>query len=321
MSDDWRLRVDLHEGGHARSLTGRFEAGELEHDLESEFHDRVVVSRDGAEVFLYAGSREQAEAAGKLINSLAAGRAGSSTPSSGAGTRPRRRGRRSRSLAPDDDAAEHARLIAAERDQLRRTGTPEFEVRVEGLSRADAERVVARLPDEGRPSVHGSTYVLAAATDEDDAAALADRLRSESPDGCASRSRGPPRPPTRSGPRARSRSTGGWRARRVGGRRARRTAVARAGGGGLPARAATCLPRARPGDRAAVSVSSAMVVAPSPPRRGARRVVMPGCSAQSRLAPGGSRTWRCGSRGRTWSGGSRNSRAGRRASTSGAGAI
>jgi hypothetical protein len=44
---------------------------------------------------------------------------------------------------------------------------------------------VARLRDEGRPSVHRSTYVLAGATDEDDAAALADRLRSESPAGCA----------------------------------------------------------------------------------------------------------------------------------------
>jgi len=72
MSDDWRLRIDLHEEDAAHKLTERLEARELEHDLEASFHDRIVVSRDGGEVFCYAGTREQAERTERLIRSLAA---------------------------------------------------------------------------------------------------------------------------------------------------------------------------------------------------------------------------------------------------------
>ena len=188
MSDDFRLHVDLHEDGHARKLTDRLEAGDLEHDLESEFHDRVVVSRDGPQVFLYAGSGEQAAAAEKLIRSLAADEGWQLDSDIKRWHEASETWEGVETPVPDGDAAraaEHARLIAAERDQLRRTGTPEFEVRVECASHADAEQVVAKLRDEGRPSVHRSNYVLASATDEDDAAALADRLRSDSPPGCA----------------------------------------------------------------------------------------------------------------------------------------
>jgi len=60
MTDDWRLRVDLHESGIAHRLTEHLKASHLEHDLHDAFRDRVVVSRDGGEVFCYTDSREQA---------------------------------------------------------------------------------------------------------------------------------------------------------------------------------------------------------------------------------------------------------------------
>ena len=63
MNDDWRLRIDLHENGLAHRLGELLGAEELEHDLERSFHDRVVVSVDGAEVFCYTGTRPQAERA------------------------------------------------------------------------------------------------------------------------------------------------------------------------------------------------------------------------------------------------------------------
>ncbi len=187
MSDDWRLRVELHEDGHARKLTDRLEAGDLEHDLESEFHDRVVVSRDGPQVFLYAGTGEQAEAAEKLIRSLAVEEGWQLDSDIKRWHEASETWEDVEKPVPEDDAAraaEHARLIAAEREQVRQTGTPEFEVRVECPSQADAGQVVAKLREEGRPSVQRATYVLAGATDEDDAAALAERLRGESPPGC-----------------------------------------------------------------------------------------------------------------------------------------
>ncbi len=71
MNDDWRLEVDFDDPRHIGALAERLEAGELEHDLSGAFHDRVVVSREGSTVFLYAGSREQAEAARSHVLSLA----------------------------------------------------------------------------------------------------------------------------------------------------------------------------------------------------------------------------------------------------------
>jgi hypothetical protein len=187
MSDDWRVRIDLHEDGHARSLTDRLEATDLEHELESEFHDRVVVSRDGPEVFLYAGSREQAEAAEKLVRSLAHENGWHLETELKRWHEASEAWKDPDAPVPQDDAdraAEHAQLIASEREQVRRTGTPEFEVRVECPSHADAELVVAKLREDGRPSVQRSNYVLTGAFDEDDAAALAARLQDEVPPGC-----------------------------------------------------------------------------------------------------------------------------------------
>ena len=185
-SDDWRLRVDLHEAGLAHTLTERLDATRLEHNLETAFHDRIAVSRDGARVFCYAGTRAQAEAAEELIRSLAQAQGweveydlehwhptaeeweGADVP------------------LPGDDAArarEHGELIARERAECAERGFAEFEVRVDCTSKADAERFAAQLRAEGVPVVQRHQYLLVSATDEDAAAALAERLRAEAPAG------------------------------------------------------------------------------------------------------------------------------------------
>lgn len=74
MNDDWRLQVDLREAGLAHALSERLDAFELEHELEASFQDRLIVSVDGADLFCYAGSREQAEDAERRIRELAAER-------------------------------------------------------------------------------------------------------------------------------------------------------------------------------------------------------------------------------------------------------
>src|SRR6516165_2838509 len=72
MSDDWRLTIDVHEPSRARRLMDRLDASELEHELESSFQDRVVVSRENTTLYCYAGTREQAERAESLARRLAA---------------------------------------------------------------------------------------------------------------------------------------------------------------------------------------------------------------------------------------------------------
>ncbi len=186
MSDDWRLQIDLHEEGHARALTESFDAEQLEHDLSDAFHDRVVVSRDEGRVFLYAGTRDQAERARDVIEGETQKHEWEIDadlrhwhPSAEEWEDP------DKPLPPDDAArlAEHEALIAREREETAKTGHPEFEVRVDLPSRHDAVRFSEQLRQEGLPAVHRWRFLLVGASDEDSAKALAERIRDEAPAG------------------------------------------------------------------------------------------------------------------------------------------
>jgi hypothetical protein len=191
MNDDWRLRIDLHEGGLAHGLIERLDASELEQELERSFSDRVVVSREGSEVFFYAGAREQADQAERLARSLA------SEHDWGLDCELQRWHPDSESWEPADKplpasagerAAEHAELIASER----REDYPEFEVRVECASRQEAVELTAKLREEGLPVVHRFRFVVVGAPDEDTASVLAERIRAQAPPGSTVTAEGTP---------------------------------------------------------------------------------------------------------------------------------
>jgi hypothetical protein len=186
MNDEWRLQIDPHDPSHARLLTERLEARELEHDLSDAFHDRVIVSRDDARVFIYTGSREQADRVSELISTLAGEHKWTLDidlkrwhPTAEDWEDPDK-------PLPDSVGAEHAErdaLMAAERRQAEERGYPEFEVRVDLPSRQEAARFAEQLREEGVPTVHRWKYLLVGAADEDGATALAERIRGEAPDG------------------------------------------------------------------------------------------------------------------------------------------
>jgi hypothetical protein len=186
MSDDWRLQVVLGEEAQARELAQRLAAFDSEHDLKTSFGDRVIVSRDGREVFCYADTRQQAEAAERAVRLLAAEQRWEATAEL----------RHWHPLAeewedpdqplPDTDAersAEHAELVEHERDESLDQGFPDFEVRVRCPTRHDAQSLAERLRSEGIRNVHRWHFVVIGATDEDTANALAERIRREAPAG------------------------------------------------------------------------------------------------------------------------------------------
>ncbi|MHB8659718.1 MAG: hypothetical protein ACYC91_17575 [Solirubrobacteraceae bacterium] len=187
MSDDWRLRVDTHEDGLARAVSERLNAAELEHDLQSAFSDRVIVSVDGPEVFLYAGTREQAERAEGLVRTMAADRGWALDcelthwhPTAEAWEAPD-------IPLPDGEAArqaERAERMARERAESAVQGYPEWEVRVRCRSHAETLALVEQLGAQGLRTVHRWRYLLLGAADEDSARAVADRVRALVPDGC-----------------------------------------------------------------------------------------------------------------------------------------
>ena len=184
MSDDWRLRVDLHESGAAHKLTERLDSPKLEHQAELGSENRIVVSRDGDEVFCYADTREQIESAERVIRSIAAEH----------GWQLDTELRRWHPVAeqwedpdkplPETDAeraAERSELIEREQREEAAEGYAEFEVRVQCDSHREAVDLDRKLRAEGLPTVRRWKYLLIPASDEDNANALAERLKREAP--------------------------------------------------------------------------------------------------------------------------------------------
>lgn len=188
MNDDWRLQIDLHGTGRARALTERLDAEQLEHNLSDVFHDRVVVSREGARVFLYAGTREQTESARSVVEAEAKQYGWTVDvdfrhwhPTAEDWEDPDK-------PLPENDAAklaEHQALMSRELEETAWSGHPEFEVRVDLPSRHDAVTLSEHLRAEGLPAVHRWKFLLLGAANEDMAKKLAERIRNEAP--CGSR--------------------------------------------------------------------------------------------------------------------------------------
>jgi hypothetical protein len=182
MSDDWRLRIDVHEPSRARRLLDRLDASELEHELSSSFPDRVIISRENSTLYCYAGAREQAERAEELARRLAAEHDWQIDFALHRWHPTAERWEDPEVPLPTSDAeraAEHAERIASERAQP----VPEFEVRIECTTRNEARELADRLRQDGLPNVQRARYVLVGAADEDSAKALAERLRAEAPAG------------------------------------------------------------------------------------------------------------------------------------------
>jgi len=186
MSDDWRLKVELVDDGAAKALSERLEAERLGEGLQKSFGDRLIVSGDGPDVLVYAGQREQADAAAEAIRAIA-GEHGWDVelelkrwhPEAEEWEDPEK-------PLPTSDAeraAEHARLIERERDETAERGYAEYEVKVHCSSHRDTVKLADRLREEGLPIAQRWKYLLVGASDEDAANALAERLRAEAPPG------------------------------------------------------------------------------------------------------------------------------------------
>lgn len=186
MNDDWRVQVDFRDDGVLDALHDRLDAEELEHDLSNAFHDRVIVSRNGTTIFLYAGDRGQAEKARELVVRLTA-EDGEEVKIDFRHWHPEAlEWRPADEPLPEDAAAwaaEHQARIEAERRESEEQGYPQYEVRVNLSSWEEAGDFAERLRAEGPPTVHRWRHVLVGAADKDAANALADRIRAKAPAG------------------------------------------------------------------------------------------------------------------------------------------
>jgi hypothetical protein len=182
MAEDWRIRVTLdgdwsHDGLEARTLAD---------DVGEAMGDRVAVSRDDDELFLYASTEEAARAAEQVV------RADLDEHGSRGTVELTRWHDEAEAWKPADvplpasdaeRASEHAERVAGEDAETAADSAAEWEIRVDLPSHGDAKRLAARLEAAGVEPVRRWKYLFVGAPDEDVANEWANELRATVPEG------------------------------------------------------------------------------------------------------------------------------------------
>jgi hypothetical protein len=170
VADDWRIHVRLAEEQHASGLLERLgldlgaEARELARELR---HDRLAVSRDGNELFVYASSWAAADKAHTVIAAelRELGIDGHES-------------RVEHWLENEERWDDEPKSESWEEEELDRGFAP-WEVRVQCTSRAEADALAKKLEAEGYKPARTFDYVIAGCRTKEDAEVLAQRLHGE----------------------------------------------------------------------------------------------------------------------------------------------
>src|SRR5215472_16160077 len=169
-NDDWRIRIEVEEEGHASGLLERLggglgsEARELATDLAAR---RLVVSRDDDIIFVYAASHAEAESAQAVIEAELRAH-GIEARTSGI----------EHWLDEEDRWDDEPPGETWEEEELERGFAP-WEVRVECASRQEAGELAERLEAEGYKPERRFSYLIVGTASREDADALAARLHGE----------------------------------------------------------------------------------------------------------------------------------------------
>ena len=183
--DDWRVEIDLDDEEHGFGLGERLRAHDLDDEARKRLGGRVVVTRDGPRVFLYAGQEQEAREAEQVARELVA--AENLTADIAL----------TRWHAVEEDWKDASiplpETAEGEREELRlkeeakwheaeREGSYDWLVKIALPGRAEAAELEERLEGEGFPVHRRWRYVTIDVVTEEQADELGSRLRGELPD-------------------------------------------------------------------------------------------------------------------------------------------
>lgn len=187
MSDDWRVRADLAETGHVHHLVKGLREREVEHDLAERLRHRLPVTHSDTSVFVYAGDEAAASQAADVVRQVLADHDLTAELTI---DRWHAEGERWEPAdvplpaTPEERAAEHAELEAREARESAAAG-PQWEVRIDVASNADAAAVTEHLEAQGLTPLRRWKHVFVSVATDDEAQALAERLKAELPEATA----------------------------------------------------------------------------------------------------------------------------------------
>jgi hypothetical protein len=186
VSDEFRVEVELDDEEHGYSIGERLRALDVDDEVRQRLGSMVMVTRNGSKLFLYAEADAQAREAERVVRGLV--RADGLTAEI-AVTRwhPVEESWKDASMplpaTREEEKAEYAAREAAEVREAEVEGTCDWHVVIHLPRRDDAVVLSERLAAEGLPVRRRWRYLIADVVSEEDAQELADRLRSELPDG------------------------------------------------------------------------------------------------------------------------------------------
>lgn len=182
MHDEFRVQVRAKAPGEVIDALKTFQ---IAYDAGREL-PRLAITHEGEHVFLYADSAEAAEHAREVVEGAIAEHSIDGAVSVMRWHPLEERWEDASTPLPATEAdrsAEHARLEELETEESQQAGHAEWEVRITLPTHHDARSFAERLRGEGIPVKQLWRHILVGANDEDDAAALAARLRTEAPAG------------------------------------------------------------------------------------------------------------------------------------------
>lgn len=175
MADEWRVEVDLDDPEHGYGLGERLRSLNLDDEARERLGNRVLVTRDGPRMFLYASTQGEALEAERVVQELI------------------EEDRLSAEVAttrwhPDEEAWEDVSHPMPATEEQRaaeraRASGEDWEVRIELVGLLEAMELERELREEGVTVERRFSYLLAGAATEEGAHELADRLRVRLPEG------------------------------------------------------------------------------------------------------------------------------------------
>jgi len=186
VAEDWRITVDFDDEGDGTQLVEWLAARHFESEERDRLGGRVAVSRDGPRVYLYADTEELARDADGIVRALLSSE-GREARIALERWHPVEQDWKDAGLplpgTEEEVQAEHERQQAREAAESLESGHAEWEVRVSLPSREATHDLADRLEADGIPVTRRTTFLLVGAVNQDEATALAERLRTEVTEG------------------------------------------------------------------------------------------------------------------------------------------
>ncbi|HEY2602561.1 MAG TPA: hypothetical protein VGI67_13470 [Thermoleophilaceae bacterium] len=184
MAEDWRVKVELEEEEHKHRFSGFLRDNPLEKDLAERLRGRVVVSQDGPVLFLYAESRDQADAAAQVVRDFLAQHAAEGHVELARWHEEEERWEDPSAPLPDSPAAREAeqeRLTEEEREESKEGGMDQWEVQIVLPDHGATKALANKLESEGLQPLRRWRFLVIPVPSEEDGNKLADRIRAEAP--------------------------------------------------------------------------------------------------------------------------------------------